>query len=121
METLIAHLFLARELTHRAHLAATGDGSLAAHMALGDFYPAIGDLADTLTETWQGYTSELLTIPMLTGDVTAPILDVLKSHRDWIGSQRYVAAPAEVTMIQNIIDEVVQQYSHTIYKLTFLK
>jgi hypothetical protein len=121
MNNLIAHLFLARELTHRAHLAATGDGSFASHMALGEFYPAIGDLADTLTETWQGYTGELLTIPMLYGDVTAPILDVLKAHRDWIGLQRYVAAPPDNSMIQNIIDEIVQQYSHTIYKLTFLK
>lgn len=121
METLIAHLFLARELTHRAHLAASGDGSFAAHAALGEFYPAIGDLADTLTETWQGYTGALLTIPMLYGDVQQDILGVLKTHRDWIGLQRYVAVPAENTMIQNIIDEIVQQYSHTIYKLTFLK
>lgn len=121
MNNLIAHLFLARELTHRAHLRATGDGSFAAHMALGEFYPAIGDFADTLTETWQGYTGALLEIPMLYGDTSTPILEILTAHREWIASQRYVAAPAENTMIQNIIDEVVQQYSHTIYKLTFLK
>lgn len=118
MENLIAHLFLARELAHRAHLRTR---SYAEHMALGDFYAAIVDHADAITEAWQGKTGELLTIPLLSGDPEADILETLKNHVEWIASARYVAAPREDTPIQNLIDAAVEVYLSTIYKLTFLK
>lgn len=118
MENLIAHLFLARELAHRAHLRTR---SYAEHMALGSFYDAIVDHADAITEAWQGQTGELLSIPMLSGSIDQPILDVLKAHVEWIASQRYVAAPIDNTPIQNLIDAAVETYLSTIYKLTFLK
>lgn len=120
MENLIAHLFLARELAHRAHLKATGPGSYAAHMALGDFYNAIVDNADSIAEAWQGRSGQLLDIPMLAGDTSAPILTVLQAHVDWIASQRYIAAPKDDTPIQNLIDTAVETYLTAIYKLTFL-
>jgi hypothetical protein len=50
----VAVLFLARDLAHKAHLRATGPGSFAKHDALGDFYPAVIDLADSLVEAYQG-------------------------------------------------------------------
>lgn len=118
MENLIAHLFLARELAHRAHLRTS---SYSEHMALGDFYDAIVGKADAIAEAWQGLTGQLLAIPMLSGDVNQPILEVLKAHVEWIASQRYVAAPLTETAIQNLIDEAVEAYLSTIYKLTFLK
>ena len=118
MENLIAHLFLARELAHRAHLRSR---SYAEHVALGEFYGAIVDHADTITEAWQGRTGELLSIPLLSGSIDQPILDVLKAHVDWIASARYVAAPRDDTPIQNLIDGAVEAYLSTIYKLTFLK
>lgn len=118
MENLIAHLFLARELAHRAHLRSR---SYAEHVALNEFYDAIVNNADTIAEKWQGRTGQLLAIPLLSGDIEAPILDVLKAHVEWIGSQRYIAAPASDTPIQNLIDEAVETYLETIYKLTFLK
>ncbi len=42
---LIATLLLARDITHREHLKTR---SYAQHMALGDFYTGIVDLADSL-------------------------------------------------------------------------
>ena len=59
METLIAHLFLARELAHRAHLKATGPGSDAAHRALRDFYDEIVEKADAIAEAY-GKTKGIL-------------------------------------------------------------
>jgi len=118
MDNLIAHLFLARELAHRAHLASR---SYSEHMALGAFYDAIIDHADAIAEAWQGRTLELLKIPMLSGDPEADILETLKQHVEWIGSARYIAAPREDTAIQNLIDAAVETYLSTIYKLTFLK
>lgn len=114
MEDLIAHLFLARELAHRAHLRTR---SYAQHMALGAFYDAIVDAADTLAEAYQGRFGLMGTIPVLTGDPEAPILDALKAHVDWIASQRYRAVAMEDTAIQNLIDEAVAVYLSAIYKL----
>lgn len=118
METLIAHLFLARELAHRAHLKAR---TYSVHMALGDFYNAIGEHADSITEAYQGRFGVLLDIPILTGNQDSPILETLRAHVEWLGSQRYIAVAREETAIQNMIDEAVGAYLSTIYKLTFLQ
>lgn len=118
MENLIAHLFLARELAHRAHLRSQ---SYSEHVALNDFYDEIVESADAIAEAWQGQTGTLISIPMLTGDQSIPIIDVLRSHVDWIGSQRYLAAPRENSPIQNLIDAAMEVYLKTIYKLQFLR
>ena len=59
---LIALLFLSREYAHRAHLRTT---SYAQHVALGEFYPSIVDIADSLTEAYQGRHGIVEGIPML--------------------------------------------------------
>lgn len=120
MGELIALLFLARDLTHRAHLKATGPGSYAAHIALSDFYDGIIDKADAIAEAYQGQFAQLLDIPLLEGDTAAPIKDVLRKHLEWIAANRYAACPREQTAIQNLIDEVVGLYQSTLYKLEFL-
>ena len=122
MENLIAHLFLARELAHRAHLKPKeGFGSDAEHRALGDFYEAIVDLADDILECFQGHYEVLLTIPILTADPNKPIREVLKQQREWIDSQRYIACPRENTSIQNLVDEVVRAYNKVNFRLLYLK
>lgn len=118
MGELIALLFLARELAHRAHLKTR---SYAQHMALGDFYDGIVGLADGIAEAYQGQFMQLLEIPLLEGDTGAPIKDVLRQHLDWIATNRYSACPREQTAIQNMIDEVVALYQSTLYKLEFLQ
>lgn len=117
---LIATLFLARDLAHREHLKATGPGSYAAHVALGEFYSGIVDLADTLTETYQGRFERLVDIPLLANDADGSILDTLRAQREWIREARYDAIPKEESPLQNIIDEVEALYCSTIYKLKFL-
>lgn len=122
MENLIAHLFLARELAHRAHLKpSTGPGSDAEHRALGAFYESIIGLADEILECFQGRFEVLLTIPVLTADPEKPIREVLKQQREWIDSQRYIACPREETSIQNLIDEAVRAYNKVNFRLLYLK
>lgn len=118
---LIAVLFLARELAHRAHLKATGQGSFAAHSALGDFYPAVGDFADRLAEAWQGRNLKLIDVPLLENEFTGPIKDSLQAQLKWIETNRYEAAPKEDTPLQNLIDEIVLLYLSALYKLEFLE
>lgn len=122
---LVALLFLSREVAHRAHLKATGPGSYAAHIALNDFYDAIVEHADSITEALQGEYQQLLDIPFLEddseGDIYEGILDTLKRHKSWVDNNRYEAVPRDKTAIHNLIDNAVEQFQSTIYKLTFLK
>lgn len=117
----IAVLFLARDLAHRAHLRTTGPGSLAAHDALGDFYPAVVELADRLTETYQGCELKLIDIPLLDNEFPGEILDSMKAQIKWIKANRYKAVKKEETHLQQIIDDIVELYDRTIFKLHFLE
>lgn len=117
----IAVLFLARDLTHRAHLRTTGPGSFAAHEALGEFYPAIVDLADSLAESYQGAMLELIDVPLLDNEFPGEIKKSLQAQRKWVQANRYKAVPREETQMQNIIDEIVALYDRTIFKLHFLE
>ena len=117
----IAVLFLARDLAHRAHLRTTGPGSFAAHEALGEFYPAVVDLADTLTEAYQGCELVLIDIPLLDNEFPGEIKESLQAQLKWLKANRYKAVKREETHLQNIIDEIVALYDRTIYKLHFLE
>lgn len=118
---LIALLFLARDLAHREHLRVTGPGSFAKHMALGEFYPAIVELADKLAEAYQGRNGIIEDMPLLENEGGDAIVGVLERHVDWIKINRYTAVPRDDSTIQNIIDKIVGQYLSTLYKLKFLQ
>lgn len=117
---LIAALFLARDIAHREHLKVEGPGSYARHIALGDFYEGIVDLADELCETYQGCFDCILEIPLAAHEGNPDILETLTGQRDWIRQARYEAIPREETPLQNVIDEVELLYFRTIYKLSRL-
>lgn len=121
MGQFAAVLFLARDLAHRAHLRTTGPGSFAAHDALGDFYPAVIDLADSLIETYQGCELVLLDLPLLDNEFPGEIKESMQAQRDWIKANRYKAVSREETHMHNIIDEIVTLYDSTIFKLHFLE
>ena len=117
----IAVLFLARELAHRAHLRTKGKGSFAQHMALGEFYPAIGEFADKLTEAWQGRNIQILEVPLLDNEFPGDIKTSMRAQLAWIEKNRHTAVPKEDTPLQNLIDDIVLLYLGTIYKLEFLE
>jgi len=116
-----AVLFLARDLAHRAHLRTQGPGSFAAHEALGEFYPRVVELTDNLVEAYQGCYLELVHIPLIGDDFPGDILQSMKDQREWLKANRYKAVKKEETQLQNIIDEIVQLYDSTIFKLHFLE
>jgi hypothetical protein len=116
---LIAILFLSRDLAHREHLKTT---SYAQHVALNEFYDAIVDLADKLTEAYQGRHEIIANIPLLKDESPKAVpADMLKNHMDMVEKLRYTAIEKTDTPLQNIVDEVVSQYLSTLYKLRNLK
>jgi len=117
----IGLLFLARDIAHREHLRVTGPSSFARHTTLGEFYPAIIVLADTLAEAYQGRKGIIEDIPFLENEYGNDIVVALERQLAWIEANRYSAVPREDTAIQNIIDEIVGQYLSTLYKLKNLQ
>lgn len=113
---IVATLFISREQAHREHLKTT---SYAQHMALGDFYESIVNLADTFAETAQGLYG-ILTIPYeqpIKGDIAS----VLEQHAANIEDCRECFKESAEAALLNIIDEISALYSQTLYKLKVLK
>lgn len=114
----IGILFLARELTHRAHLVAKGEGSDAKHRALAEFYEGITNLADSFAEPWMGKNGQQ-EVPLIENDFPGDIVEVLEAQVNWIDENR-----GEITdyqPFQNIIDEISVFYWAKLYKLKNLR
>ena len=116
IQQFLGLLFAARDFSHKAHL---NTDSFAQHMALGDFYDEIIDLADSLAESWMGRNLQKVgEIPTITAPKGEPLtvmkrlLDVVKDSRDFTDGD---------TMLSNIMDEIEQLFTSTLYKLKFLK
>jgi DNA-binding ferritin-like protein len=106
---------------HRLHLQVKGEGSYAAHKALGAFYEGLHDKADTLIEGYQGVTEKLLTytnMPIRTLDTTADAVGYL---RDLYNTINKVQGMMPYSEIVNNLDLVKDSINSTKYKLLFLK
>jgi RNA binding exosome subunit len=112
---LIGHLFLARDVTHSVHL---NTRSYAKHKALGKFYPAVVDLADTLAEAYQGRYGLIGPITLHSAKKTNNVVEFLEDSLEEVRKER--KEYKDDTALQNIIDEIEGLYLSTLYKLKFL-
>jgi hypothetical protein len=106
---------------HRLHLKVTGDGSYAAHKALGDFYDGLHGHADTLIEGYQGVAEKILTytdMPIRTLDTVS---DGVAYLRDIYNSINKLQGMMPYSEIVNNLDLVKDSINSTKYKLLFLK
>jgi iron-sulfur cluster repair protein YtfE (RIC family) len=113
----IGMLFLARDVTHSAHL---NTRSYAKHKALGKFYTNIVPLADKLAEAYQGKYGLIGPITLMSAKKTNNVVAFLEDQVDDLMEMRYKAVDKECTPLQNIIDEIFGLYYTTLYKLKFL-
>jgi hypothetical protein len=113
----IGMLFLARDVTHSAHL---NTRSYAKHKALGKFYNQIINFADKFAETYQGKYGLIGPISLMSAKKTNNVLEFLEGQLDDLMEMRYKVVEKECTPLQNIIDEIFALYYSTIYKLKFL-
>lgn len=117
MNEFIGCLFLARDIAHSAHL---NSKSYAKHMALGDFYDGVIDLADSLAEAYQGRHGLIGPITRKSVKKASDITAFLESSLKEIEDCRYECVSRTDSTLQNIIDEIIALYLSTIYKLKFL-
>ena len=113
MTEIVSTLFLSREQAHRAHLRTK---SYAQHVALGEFYGAVIDLADTFAEVAQGTYGLLPEIPYkkpTPGKIDA----VLEAHLECVEDCKpKFDKPCDGPLL-NLIDEIGALYAKTLYKL----
>jgi DNA-binding ferritin-like protein len=112
----VAVLLHSGTITHMQHLATK---SYAQHVALGEYYNAIIELADTYAEAYSG-AYEQIPITAYSNDfsVTKDPEAYLKMIKRYVDAHRKDLP--DDTALQNIVDEIVDQIDSTLYKLRFL-
>jgi hypothetical protein len=116
MQKLIGTIFTTRNFAHVVHL---NTNKHFVHITMQEFYEGIVDLADELTEVWQGRTlMRIGDIPAYKTNACNDPLEEFKNHLELIESLRREID--EDSVIQSLIDDIVDLYLRTIYKLKFL-
>lgn len=113
----VGMLFLARDVTHSAHL---NTRSYSKHKALQKFYDNIIGLADGFAEAYQGRYGLIGPISLMSAKKTNNIIEFLEDQLAEIESMRYEVADKTDSPLQNLIDGIVELYLSTLYKLKFL-
>jgi len=112
MEEIIGLLFHARTVAHIEHLKTK---SYAKHVALNTFYDEVIEVADKLAEAYQGDKGLLGPIPQYAKLPDYPIETFLEKQMNTIEELRKQGNYRSA--LQNIIDEVIDLYLSTLYKL----
>ena len=110
-------LFLARDVTHSVHL---NTRSYSKHKALQKFYENIIDLADSFSEAYQGRHGLIGPISLMSAKKTSNVVEFLESQLAEIESVRYDVCEKADTSLQQLIDNIIELYLSTLYKLRFL-
>lgn len=115
VRNLVSGLFHIRDQAHSLHLAAP---SFASHVALGELYEKIVELADDIAETAQGKYGVIAPVtsngimPSIASEPRGFIAEVAA----WIeGAHAYV--PSHDTFLHNLVDEVQALIYRVKYKL----
>lgn len=111
---VVAVLFASRDQAHRAHLTTKSN---AQHVALGEFYDAVVDLADSLAEVTIGTYGAFTEIPV-EPPARGAIDAALEAHLNKIEDLRAAfGGKACDRPIENLLDEVGALFAQTLYKL----
>lgn len=116
IEKMIGVAFTTRNYAHAIHLCTD---KYALHNILEDFYEDIIDPIDNLAEIWQGKTlMRLGEIPAYKPNYDVDVLEEFRRHVELLEELR--TELVENTVIDGLIDAVLEVYFKTIYKLAFL-
>ena len=110
-------LFLGRDVAHSVHL---NTRSFSKHMALNTFYTEIIEHADAFAEAYNGRHGLLGQIVIPANKKTANIVEFLQGQLAEIEAARYEVCDKTDTSLQQLIDNIVELYLTSLYKLRFL-
>lgn len=115
IEELVSRVFATRNAVHLAHWAETSGFR---HEVLGEFYDSLIDNVDSIVEAHQGAYGLIGDVKQLTVDKT-DIAAHIAEEAKWIDSNRDKIA-GKIRAISNLVDNLVDGYLSTHYKLTKL-
>jgi hypothetical protein len=125
LDTMVAacamELMNARNSFHKLHLKVTGEGSYAAHIAIGDFYDGLPGHADTLIEGYQGVAEKILECKDIACRTLDTVADGVAYLRDIYAMINKLQGMLPYSEIVNNLDLVKDSINSTKYKLLFLK
>ena len=110
-------LFLARDVTHSVHL---NTRSYSKHVALNIFYDRIVGAADDFAEAYQGRHGLIGPITLHSVKKTNNVIEFLEDSLKQIEDARYEVCDKTDSSLQQLIDNIVEVYLRTLYKLKFL-
>ena len=110
-------LFLARDVAHSVHL---NTRSYSKHVALNIVYDRIIGAADDFAEAYQGRHGLMGPITLHSAKKTANIIEFLEDSLKEIEDCRYEVADKSDSSLQQLIDNIIEIYLRTLYKLRFL-
>ena len=110
-------LFLARDVAHSVHL---NTRSFSKHEALNIFYNRIIGAADDFAEAYQGRYGLIGPITLHSAKKTANVIEFLQDSLAEIEGARYDVCDKSDSSLQQLIDNIVELYLTTLYKLKFL-
>jgi len=110
-------LFLARDVTHSVHL---NTRSYSKHVALNIFYDRIIGAADDFAEAYQGRHGLLGPITLQSAKKTTNVIEFLEDSLKQIEAGRYEVCDKSDSSLQQLIDNIIEIYLRTLYKLRFL-
>jgi hypothetical protein len=113
----IGILFLARDVTHSVHL---NTRSFSKHEALNIFYNRIVGAADDFAEAYQGRNGLIGPITLHSAKKTSNVIEFLEDSLAEIEAARYNVCDKSDSSLQQLIDNIVEIYLRTLYKLKFL-
>ena len=111
----VAVLLHSATATHFLHLQSR---NYAEHIALGEYYDAIVELADKWAEAYQGCYNIITGYPSDFA-LAKDAVQYLRKIKAFVEAIRE-DLPQD-SALQNIIDEIVDQIASTLYKLRFLR
>jgi hypothetical protein len=114
---LMGLLFLGRNVAHSVHL---NTRSYSKHVALNIFYERIIGVADDFAEAYQGRHGLIGPIAIPAAKKTTNIIEFLQAQLDEIEKGRYEVCDKDDSTLQQLIDNIVEVYLRTLYKLRFL-
>lgn len=116
IEELVSRVFATRNAVHLAHWAETSGWR---HKVLGKFYDTAIDKLDAVVEAYQGAYGLIGDVKQATVD-KADIAEHIAEEAKWIDENRDKLS-GNIRAISNLVDDLVDDYLTTHYKLTKLQ
>ena len=108
---------MARDVAHSVHF---NTRSYSKHVALNIFYNRIVGAADDFAETYQGRHGLIGPITLHSAKKTSNVIEFLEDSLAEIEAARYEVCDKTDSSLQQLIDNIIEIYLRTLYKLRFL-